>query len=220
MIPPPYDGIVARNLSQVLSHGINDRALSDYFNGCFQDVARKFQIWPCWVCLSCVATGRDPFHWGRKPKTCSVCGEMATYEVGTFQARAKRSGDAFEWAFYHLLNELFNVCLIPRPQAKIYDFETVEGKKIETKGSADNVICPDDSRYSLETPGLIRPDTKKKAFANAREFRLSNPNGIFYIVSNAIPTELVGYTNQDINGIFDITKVNQLRALARVLEEP
>jgi hypothetical protein len=65
----------------------------------------------------------------------------------------------------------------------------------------------------LDRPGLERSDTRKKAFENARTFRQRNPNAYFCVVSNAVPSDLVGYRNRDVNAVFDVTKLDRISAL-------
>jgi hypothetical protein len=60
---------------------------------------------------------------------------------------------------------------------------------------------------------MERSDTRKKAFENARTYRQRNPNGLFFIVSNVIPTDLVGYRNRDVTAVFDANKVDRLEAM-------
>ena len=67
--------------------------------------------------------------------------------------------------------------------------------------------------HSLDDLGMERSDTRKKAFANGRTFRQRNPDAYFCIVTNALPANLVGYRNRDVNAIFDVTKIDRIKAL-------
>jgi len=138
--------------------------------------------------------------------------------VGTYQAWASKTGDAFEWAFYYLMTEKMGIPLIKsRAASETNDFE-VRGKiGIEAKGSATYIKNPDGSVYSLGRAGMLRSDTKKKAFSNAKEFKRKKLGLYFYIVTNAMPDELIGYKDRDIDGIFDVTKKNQLEKLVTEL---
>ena len=62
---------------------------------------------------------------------------------------------------------------------------------------------------------MMRSDTEKKAFDNARNFMGSNPTGTFFIVTNALPPRLVGHRGDNVDGIFDVTKKEQLDSFVR-----
>ncbi|MBI2831126.1 MAG: hypothetical protein HYX79_02590 [Chloroflexi bacterium] len=66
---------------------------------------------------------------------------------------------------------------------------------------------------------MERSDTKKKAFDNARTYRQRNATGLFFVVSNAIPSDIVGYRNRDVTAVFDVTKVDRLQAMMTEIED-
>jgi hypothetical protein len=81
---------------------------------------------------------------------------------------------------------------------------------IEAKGSALSIINPDGSKTKLGRAGMSRTDTKKKAFANAEEWRERVPAGAFYIITNSLPNSLLAYHSDTVTGIYDVTKKIQL----------
>ena len=62
---------------------------------------------------------------------------------------------------------------------------------------------------------MLRSDTIKKTFDNARTFMQSNPDGTFFVVTNALPLRLMGHRGDNVSGIFDITKKEQLDSFVR-----
>ena len=66
---------------------------------------------------------------------------------------------------------------------------------------------------------MSRTDTKKKAFANARTFKQRNPSAYFGIVTNDMPARLVNYRNDIVNGVFNLTRIEEIEVLIRDLEE-
>jgi hypothetical protein len=67
--------------------------------------------------------------------------------------------------------------------------------------------------FAFSTVGMQRSDTKKKAFANAKEWSMRFPKGHFFVVTNAIPNELRSYRNDIVKAVYDVTKKNQLESL-------
>ena len=62
---------------------------------------------------------------------------------------------------------------------------------------------------------MMRSDTEKKAFDNARNFMTSNPAGTFFVVTNALPRRLDGHRGDNVSGIFDVTKIDRLDSFIR-----
>lgn len=71
----------------------------------------------------------------------------------------------------------------------------------------------------MPRPGLMRSDTLKKAVANARNFRRGHRSGHFYVVTNALPSGLVGIREDDVSGYFDLTKTARVREFASEIGE-
>jgi len=108
----------------------------------------------------------------------------------------------------------YRLPLIPTPgNTRTHDFEVTGDIALETKGSPSRVSNPDGTFTDLGRPGMERSDTRKKAFENARTYRQRNPNGLFFVVSNAVPSDLVGYRNRDVTAVFDANKVDRLEAM-------
>ena len=217
MIPQPYKRIVEKN-SRFLTV-ISDKNLSKFFEDCFNDHMSELGLYACWVCVKCMEQKNLVSGYGERPPICPKCGKPSAYMVGTFQAWASKTGDIFEWAFYHLMVDLMNVNLVKSPPAtETHDFGVPGIIGIEAKGSATYVKNPDGTIYQLGRAGMLRSDTKKKAFSNAKEFKRKKVGSYFYIATNAMPDELVDYEDRDIDGIFDVTKEKQLMKFVSLLK--
>jgi len=216
MIPEPYNKIIKKNA--YLLSSINDENLSKFFEECFNDYMKELGLYACWICVKCMTNNILSFGYGKSPSVCPKCGKPSTYMVGTFQAWASKTGDIFEWAFYYLMVNIMKIPLIKSPSAtETHDFEVPMKIGIEAKGSATYVKNPDGSIYSLGRAGMLRSDTKKKAFSNAKEFKRKKIGSYFYIATNAMPNDLIGYKDRDIDGIFDVTKEDQLNKFVKEL---
>ena len=166
---------------------------------------------PVWPAL---ASGTATAEFGNLPQICPVCGSNRVFEVATFQSRSSIVGNVFESAVLHLLVTRFELPTASTPgNTDTHDIEVTPRVAIETKGSPRIVRNPDNTVTEIARPGLERSDTWKKAQANARNFRRRNLNTPFYIVSNAVPSDLVGYRSDDITGIFNISQVDRLNSL-------
>ena len=218
-MPDLYHDIAQTNYVKFLSTGLSNLGLHRYFDQCFQESIDHYRMYPCWACVECLRGGMHTFGWGTKPARCSVCNTANIYQIATFQARASIVGKAFEHAFDLLMEQAFHIYLKPSPRANnpTHDLELPGRVAIELKGSPTEVANPDGSKTHLDRPGLERSDTQKKAFANATRFREARPQTPFYIVSNAVPQELVGYWDQHVSGIFNVTRVDRLQSLANQL---
>ena len=58
-----------------------------------------------------------------------------------------------------------------------------------------------------------------KGFANARTFKQRNPTAYFCIVTNSMPARLLNYRNDSVNGVFNLTRLEEIEVLIRDLEE-
>jgi len=118
------------------------------------------------------------------------------------------------------MQTFYQLPLVPTPgNTRTHDFEVTVDIAIETKGSPNRVVNPDGTITSLGRPGMERSDTRKKAFDNARTYRQRNPTGLFFVVSNEIPSDLVGYRNRDVTAVFDATKVDRLEAMLSEIQD-
>lgn len=216
----PYLTIAKQNYGIIEKHGITNDSLSKYFTECFNDVGRVMSLYKCWVCVRCMELSKFSYGWGDKPDTCPVCGEKTIYEVATFQARATYVGEMFQWAFWLILKNNYGITARPTSDStRLYDLELRADVVIEAKGSPSYIINPDGSHSNLDRPGLMRSDTEKKAFANAKKWNERFPNGHFFVVTNALPLHLQRYRNSTVKAIYDVTKKNQLESLIADLKD-
>lgn len=210
----PYDEIVHTNYAHIAIQELTNGRLQNYFNGCFQQVIDTVSCYPAWACVSCIGGGTTTAEFGNLPRECPVCGSRRVFEVATFQGRASIVGKVFELAVRYLLSTRFELPALPTPgNTNTHDVEVTPRVAIETKGSPRYVQNPDYSVTTIARPGLERSDTWKKAQANALKFRRQNKNAPFFIVSNAVPSDLVGYRSDEITGIFNISQANRLDSL-------
>lgn len=211
-IPQPYKSIVKDNFTTLEKSTLSNESLARYFDGCFSDVHRLVGLYKTWVCVACLAVGRCNYGWGDKPKKCHVCNNRV-YEVSTFNARASYSGAVFDYGCQYLLSEVYDIATNPTSDAtRLYDFEIKNDIVVESKGSSKYVLNPDGTRSTLGRPGMMRSDTEKKAFANAKKWHDRFPNGSFYILTNALPNHLRAYRDETIAAILDFTKKSQVES--------
>lgn len=216
----PFDAIAKNAYAKFLSVSISNSRLRDYYNTCFQQSIDHYGAYQCWACINCLRLGNQTQAWGKPPSKCPNCNSATVYEIATFQARSSIVGNAFASAFSQLMQTYFRLPLIPTPgNTRTHDFEVTSNIAIETKGSPMSVTNPDGSLTLLGRPGMERSDTRKKAFENARTYRQRNAEGLFFVVSNAIPADLVGYRNRDVTAVFDATKVDRLNAMLLEIED-
>jgi len=216
----PFDSIARDAFDRILGSSLTNSRLRDYFNACFQDSIDHYGVYQCWACVNCLRHGNATQGWGEPPSTCPTCHSTIVYEIATFQARAPIVGSAFASAFSYLMQTHFRLPLVATPgNTRTHDFEVTPNIAIETKGSPASVTNPDGTLTHLGRPGMERSDTRKKAFENARTYRQRNERGSFFVVSNAVPSDLVGYRNRDVTAVFDVTKVDRLQAMTREIQD-
>jgi hypothetical protein len=216
----PFDIIAAETYQKLLSSSITNAHLRDYFNTCFQAGIDLYGMYQCWACTNCLKLGRKTQGWGKPPSKCPECHKPSVYEIATFQARSSVVGNAFASAFSYLMQAHYRLPLIPTPgNTRTHDFEVTQEIAIEAKGSPSSFANPDGSLTRLGNPGMERTDTRKKAFDNAHTYKERNPQGTFFIVSNAISSDHVGYRSRDVTGIFDVTKADRLDAMMMEIED-
>lgn len=213
-----YESIVAEQYARHLSR-ITDETLRRFFDACFQTVVDQHNLYPAWACTSCLSAGRKTVDWGDTPDACPECSSRATYAIATFQGRAPRYGRVFTNALIHVARAGYEVRLVHTPgNTKTHDLEASPKVAIEVKGSARQLKYPD-GQSRLTRAGLLRSDTEKKAFENARKYKMANPTGAFYIATNALPPRLVGHRGENVDGIFDVTKRSRLEGLLQEVKE-
>lgn len=208
-----YDAIAADGYRKFLDGVLlTNQRLRYYFDYCFQHAIDDVGCYPAWACIGCLGKSATA-EFGNTPKRCPKCDSDKVYEIATFQSRASVVGNVFEKAVIRLLVTKFELPATLTPgNTRTHDIEITNRVAVETKGSPRRLLNPDDTPTTFARPGLERSDTWKKAQANARNFRMRNRDAPFFIVSNAVPPNLVGYRSDDITGIFDITKADRVNA--------
>ncbi len=209
-----YDEVAQANYQQIGNRELTNGRLQNYFNSCFQQAIDAADCYPAWACVACIGGGTTTAAFGNMPSKCPACESGRVFEVATFQGRSSIVGKVFESAVRYLLSTKFELPAVFTPgNTNTHDLEVTPRVAIETKGSPRYVQNPDDTVTTIYRPGLERSDTWKKAQANALKFRRQNKTAPFYIVSNAVPTDLVGYRSDEITGIFNIAQANRLNSL-------
>ena len=210
-----YDDIAAGCYGRFIGdRGLTNDRLHHYFDACFQAAIDDAGCYPAWACVDCIGRGAATAAFGNIPKRCPMCESRKVFEIATFQSRASVVGNVFESAVRCLLTARFELPAVSTPgNTRTHDIEVTSAIAIETKGSPRRLQNPDQTVTSIYRPGLERSDTWKKAQANARNYRKNNRTNPFFVVSNAVPPDLVGYRSDDITGIFSIVQANRVNAL-------
>ncbi len=196
---------------QEFKGGIDNNSLRRYFEKAFTEVMVKYNLYQAWACINCLRQGTSTVRWGITPDICPECNDTATYSIATFQGRSSRFGEIFVLAFRHLIHTHYGLDLsFPGKNVRTHNLEITPQVAIEAKGSARDIVFPDGTVHRNPRAGMLRSDTIKKAFDNARTFAKDNENGTFYIVTNALPPRLMGHIGDNVDGIFDVTKKDQL----------
>ncbi len=211
----PYDAIAVDGYRQFVGNAaLTNQRLRQYFDYCFQYAIDKVGCYPAWACVGCLRGPSAVAAFGNAPKRCPSCDSLRIFQIATFQSRAPTIGKVFENALLHLLVTKFELPAVFTPgNTRTHDIEVTSRIAIESKGSPRRLLNPDGTITALARPGLERSDTWKKAQANARNFRAHNRSAPFFIVSNAVPHDLIGYRSDDISGIFNVTLSDRLNAL-------
>lgn len=127
--------------------------------------------------------------------------------ITDYQARASKTGDMFEYAFWYIIQHKYNFIMIHNvdlPKACMtgtgkLDFGVFKKDKFATP---ENMICGIEAKGSdpdsSERPGLIRTDTMKKAISQAYQFKRTYPKIPFFVVSNVVPTSGNGKCMMDL----------------------
>lgn len=200
-----------------------NRALSDgllvrYFDECFDDMFAIWPEYPAWVCVRCATRGKPSVNFDfRYANACVSCRSSHVFQIGTFQSRAARSGRVFQAAVQLLFWNEFGMNLRSTTAAtKTHGLDFDGTIAIVAKGSPRKIDIPHVGKMALDRPGMMRRDTVKKVIADARNFKQANRHGRFYVLTNALPGELTSTTDEHIDGFFDVSKANQVRAFAKV----
>ncbi len=158
-----------------------------------------------------------------------------------FQRRAAIFGKAFESCFKVIMREIhpdikltpnFSVpeaCLVAGGEA---DFAVISGfglerrivAIIETKGSADQIICNGEI-IRLPRPGMLRTDTVKKAICNAYQVSRALPDALFFIATSHVPTTGNAYCmcklaeGDIVDKIIDVSESDDLDEMASMIRK-
>ena len=218
-MPIDYDQIALDNYS-FEQGSLTNGTLRSYFDRCFDRALEQSGLYPAFGCINCAFDGTAEIVLGEKPTHCPQCGSDRVFQLATFQGRAPVYGSTFASAVKTLFNLQFDIELLDTPQnTKTHDLEASPRIAIEVKGSARRIRLHDGSTVLLDRPGMLRSDTEKKAESNARNYKRLNSSGTFFVVTNALPDRLRGIRTDDIDGYFDLTKVNRVEAFAREVHQ-
>lgn len=153
---------------------------------------------------------------------------IKSLNITNFQARASKTGDMFEYAFWYLMKNKYKIELkdnIAIPKACMVDggeldFALYKDGKIvigiEAKGS---------DPASSDRPALLRTDTMKKGICQAYQFKRIFPKIPFFIVTNVKPTSgnsacMMSLAEGDIVDKFvDVTNIKKLSDFAEKLKD-
>jgi len=151
-----------------------------------------------------------------------------------YQARAIKTGDMFEYAFWYLVRHKFDLDITDKvslPKACMcsggeLDFGIFKKDEphieknllcgIEAKGSDPN---------SSDRAGLKRTDTIKKGISNAYQFKRIYPKLPFFIVTNVKPTDgnakcMMSLAEGDIVDKFvDVTNIDDLNLFVNTIKK-
>jgi len=230
-VPEPYLPIIQQSYSILLKgKDLTPENLKQYFDRCFVETLRHFNIFECWVCVDCLHREKEKsgqsvkvgYGFGEKPAACPVCGSRdSLYQGGTFQARASKAGEAFENAFLYLAKVRWKLGLEKAPPfTQTHDFAHTGGKYvIEAKGSPETLEEPSGEPIELPRAGMSRTDTIKKAESNYKEFQRKNPGVEFYIITNVMPADgkSKNYSSEFLSHVIDVTNPDQLTRWAERL---
>ena len=215
-----YDDIALSHYINLGTLELSNERLRGYFSACFQQAIDDSGCYPAWTCITCIGNGAATSEFGELPQTCPVCGSSRVFEVATFQGRSTVVGKTFESAVRCLLKNRFGLPAVSTPgNTNTHDLEITARIAIETKGSPRQIRNPNGSISAIPRPGLERSDTWKKAQANAQNFRSRNRYAPFYIASNAVPPDLVGYRSDAVSGIFNVSQADRLQSLVDEIQE-
>ena len=197
---------IAESHYRVVSKRLSNATLKRYFDDCFNDAISQSGLYPAWVCMQCPPSSNGAVRYGIKPNTCPVCGTDRVFEVATFQGRAPVVGSTFRAAVQVLMRFQFELELMSTsPSTTTHGLGASLEIAIEAKGSPLSYNSPDGTVFNPHRPGLMRSDTRKKTLANARQYKLANASGTFFVVTNAMPTQWVEKRPDGVDGIFDLT---------------
>ena len=203
---------IAETHHETLERGLDDSSLESYFDSCFAEAISLFNLFPASVCMKCASEGEFPVMYGSKPKRCVQCSSSQVYQIGSFQARASVVGESFQTAVRVLFERSFGLTLDKSaPNVPTHNLQASPDIAVEAKGSANSISLPGGAKHRLPRAGMLRSDTQKKTHANARQYRSTNPDGAYFVLSNALPPSWDRGASDDVNGYFNVTDAESVR---------
>lgn len=213
-----YDEIANNSFNRI--HGeLTDDSLANYFSDCFNETVRRFGLFPAWACVACISQGKTTASVGKRPEICDVCSSASVYEIGNFQARGTRTGKAFRRAVDVLFHRRFNLDLSsfrwPPPKSNpSLSMNTV----VQVHGSPATVEIPRGEAIDIDSPGMARVDTLKKARHDAQEFKERHIGGKCYVLTNVLPDLTTESGYDPIDKYVDVTKMSDVVEVASELK--
>ncbi len=202
---------IAESNYRVVSKRLTHATLQRYFDDCFNDAISQSGLYPAWVCMQCSPSNSGSIRYGIKPNTCPVCDTDRVFEVATFQGRAPVVGSTFRAAVQALMRFRFELELRSTSSGiTTHGLEASHEIAIEAKGSPLSYHSPDGTVFNPQRPGLMRSDTRKKTLANARQYKLANESGTYFVVTNALPTQWREQRPDAVDKLFDLTEPSEV----------
>ena len=202
---------IAESHYRVVSKRLSNATLQRYFDDCFNDAIAQSGLYPAWVCMRCLPDDSGSIRYGIKPNTCPVCGTDRVFEVATFQGRAPVVGSTFRAAVQVLMRFRFELELSsPSTGTTTHGLEASSEIAIEAKGSPLSYHSPDGTVFNPQRPGLMRSDTRKKTLANARQYKLANESGAYFVATNALPKQWREQRPDAVDELFDLTEPSEV----------
>ncbi len=204
---------IVQNNGIILSNGLSDDALTEFFIKNFQDIIDDRQLYPAWACLNCRNIG-----FGNKPNRCPECENEQLWAVGNFQSRAPATGGVFQAGVKYIFDNFYNHLEVISSSNTQFrdscDLYVDNAVGVEVKGSPEEITMPNGEVVTFDRPGMRRSDTEKKANSNAVTFKEDHgTNEVrFYVITNAIPAAWHEEHSQ-IDGIYDATRLAEWETL-------
>lgn len=149
-------------------------------------------------------------------------------DITNFQARASKTGDMFEYAFWHLMKNKYEINLndsVPIPKACMVDGGELDFALYKDGKIAVAIEAKGSDPASSDRPALLRTDTMKKGICQAYQFKRIFPRIPFFIVTNVKPTSgnsacMMALAEGDVVEKFvDVTNFNELSDFAKRLKK-
>ncbi len=213
-----YEHIAERHLQEVETE-LRDSSLRRFFDNCFSEAIKMRQLYPAFVCMVCAEDGRYALTYGRNPKRCPECNSNQVYQISNFQARSSVTGAVFQSAVRVMLRRMFGIELQPTDSAVVtHNMRITDQIAVEAKGSPEFITMKDNTKYPLPRAGMLRTDTQRKTHNNAQRFKSANPNGAYFVLSNALPDDLEHMQSFDVDGYHDVTSADSVRSFVKSIQ--